>query len=435
MEGFASMNDMIDRRELAYVALAGLIGGAIGWLPVELVSHNRTLNEPQTAWMLWSGMLSMALLLGAVGGLILAAEGRTLELTPLTKRRLMRGFLICFALGIPAVYISNVVFSKILNAAGFGTQPLSIGYLMMARVASWTLLGLMSGAGVGLATFSLRNIVKGGIGGWVGGFIGGLFFDPLNVLTGGGLLSRFIGLSVIGLMIGLMIGLVRELTKSAWLNVEAGRLRGRSFNIDGAVATLGRAEENAVGLFGDPGVQPRHAMIERRGNGYALKSLAPQQGVFLNGNRIEAAELNEGDRIRISNYELNFHLKRPSAAPRPAVLRQGAAPAPASPNSAAAHSPVSAGAPYLLDTNGRRHPLRQDAPTTLGRATENDIVIADASVSRRHANIIPQNGGFALRDLASQNGTFLRGRRLEGTQQLADGDELRMGDAPFVFHV
>ena len=53
-----------------------------------------------------------------------------------------------------------------------------------------------------------------------------------------------------------LIGLVQELTKSAWLNVEAGRLRGRSFNIDRAVATLGRAEENVVGLFGDPGVQP-----------------------------------------------------------------------------------------------------------------------------------------------------------------------------------
>jgi pSer/pThr/pTyr-binding forkhead associated (FHA) protein len=434
MEGFASMNDMIDRRELTYLALAGLIGGAIGWLPVELVSHNRTLNEPQTAWMLWSGMFSMALLLGAVGGLILAAESKSLELTPLTKRRLMRGFLICFALGIPAVYFSNVVFSKILSAVGFGTQPVSIGYLMTARVASWTLLGLMSGAGVGLATLSLRNIVKGAIGGWVGGFIGGLFFDPLNVMTGGGLLSRFIGLSVIGLMIGLMIGLVRELTKSAWLNVQAGRLRGRSFNIDGAMATLGRAEENAVGLFGDPGVQPRHAIIERRGKSYVLKNLAPQQGVFVNGNRIETVELNEGDRIRISNYELSFHLKRAGTAPRAAMLRQAGAAAPISAGSPAPDVSAAAGEACLVDAIGRRHSLRRSGPTTLGRATENDVVIADASVSRRHASIVPQNGGFVLRDLASQNGTFLRGRRVEGTEQLADGDEVRLGDAPFVFH-
>lgn len=428
------MNDAIDRRALTFMALAGLIGGALGWIPVELVSHNRTLTESQTPWMLISGTLSMALLLGAIGGLILAAEGKSLEVTPLAKRRLLRGFLICFALGIPAVYYSNVVFSKILAYVGFGAQPVSIAYLMAARVASWTLMGLMAGAGVGLASFSLRNILKGGVGGWIGGFIGGLAFDPLNVLTGGGLVSRLIGLSVVGLMIGLLIGLVQELTKSAWLNVERGRLRGRSFNIDRAVATLGRAEENAVGLFGDPGVQARHAVIERHGNSYMLKNLAVQQGVFLNGDRIETAELNEGDRIKISDYELSFHLKRAGAGPRPGVVRQDGAPGSAPAEPAVPPHIGRMATPCLVDAHGRRYELRPRAPTTLGRAIDNDIVIADASVSRRHASIVPQEGGFALRDLASQNGTFVRGQRIDGARQLANGDDVRLGDAPFVFH-
>jgi pSer/pThr/pTyr-binding forkhead associated (FHA) protein len=306
---------------------------------------------------------------------------------------------------------------------------------MAARTASWTLMGLMAGAGVGLASFSLRNILKGGVGGWVGGFVGGLVFDPLNMLTGGGLVSRLIGFSVVGLMVGLMIGLVRELTKSAWLNVEAGRLRGRSFNIDRSVATLGRAEENVVGLFGDPGVQPRHAAIERHGNGYLLKNLAVQQGVLLNGKRIEAAELHEGDRIKISDYELSFHLRRASApGPRPAVPRRDDSPAAAS---AASPAPPHVGrmaTPCIVDANGRRYELRPQAATTLGRAIDNDVVVADASVSRHHASIMPQDGGFALRDLSSQNGTYVRGQRIDGTRHLTDGDELRLGDAPFVFH-
>jgi pSer/pThr/pTyr-binding forkhead associated (FHA) protein len=419
------MNDAIDQRELTFMALAGLIGGALGWLPVELVNHNRALNEVQTPWMLVSGTLSMALLLGAVGGLIVAAEGKSLELTPLAKRRLLRGFLICFAIGIPAVYYSDVIFSRILTYVGFGVRPVSVAYLMAARTASWTLMGLMAGTGVGLASFSLRNILKGGIGGWVGGFVGGLAFDPLNMLTGGGLVSRLIGFSVMGLMIGLLIGLVRELTKSAWLKIEAGRLRGRSFNIDRAVATLGRAEENVVGLFGDPGVQPRHAAIERHGNNYLLKNLAVQQGVLLNGNRIETAELNEGDRIKISDYELSFHLKRVGTRPA-AVRRNGIATIPQQAGQMAA--------PCLVDANGHRYELRPETPTTLGRAVENDIVISDASVSRHHASIAPQNGGFALRDLASQNGTYLRGQRIDGARQLANGDDLRLGDVRFVFH-
>ena len=148
----------------------------------------------------------------------------------------------------------------------------------------------------------------------MGGFVGGVAFDVIGA-NASGLYSRLFGLCALGLAVGLLIGLVQELTKSAWLNVEAGRLRGRSFNIDRAVATLGRAEENVVGLFGDPGVQPRHAVIERHGNTYVLKSLAVQQGVSLNGSRIETAELREGDRIKISDYELSFHLKRASAGP------------------------------------------------------------------------------------------------------------------------
>ena len=48
---------------------------------------------------------------------------------------------------------------------------------------------------------------------------------------------------MIGLAIGLFIGLVQELTKAAWLKVEAGRLRGREFRLEKPVATIGRAEE------------------------------------------------------------------------------------------------------------------------------------------------------------------------------------------------
>lgn len=433
------MNDAIDRRELTLMAVAGLAGGAIGWIPVELVSHGHTITQVEDIWTQIAGVVSMALFWGLVGGLIVGVQGKNLQLTPAVTRRSLLGLAICFLVGLPAVYYSNVVFTMILSAGGWGANHAgSEIYLRVARVIGWVLMGFICGAGVGLASGSLkdlagsaRNIAKGAIGGWVGGFVGGIAFDIIGANTSG-LFARLFGLCSLGLAVGLMIGLVRELTKSAWLNVEAGRLRGRSFNIDRAVATLGRAEENVVGLFGDPGVQPRHAAIERHGNGYVLKNLAVQQGVLLNGQRIEAAELHEGDRIKISDYELSFHLKRASAAgPRPAVLRQDGAPA------AGSAVPPHAGrmaTPCLVDAHGRRYELRPQAPTTLGRAIDNDVVVADASVSRHHASIMPQNGGFALRDLASQNGTYVRGQRVDGTRQLADGDELRLGDAPFVFH-
>jgi pSer/pThr/pTyr-binding forkhead associated (FHA) protein len=439
------MSDAIDQRELTYLALAGLAGGALGWIPVELVSHGHTITQVENTWTQIAGVVSMALFWGLVGGLIVAAQGKSLQVTPAATRRFLTGLVVCFLIGLPAVYYSNVVFTMILSAGGWGAnQAGSEFYLRAARVIGWVLMGLICGAGVGLASGSLRdpmgslrNVVKGAVGGWVGGFVGGVAFDIIGA-NASGLYARLFGLCALGLAVGLMIGLVQELTKSAWLNVEAGRLRGRSFNIDRAMATLGRAEENVVGLFGDSGVQARHAVIERHGNNYQLKNLAVQQGVFVNGTRIETAVLNEGDRIRISDYELSFHLKRAGAGPQSAVMRQVVGQEGASIAwSAAPAVPPHVGrmaTPCLVDVNGRRYELRPGTPTTLGRAIDNDIVIADASVSRRHASIVPQNGGFEVRDLASQNGTFVRGQRIDGSCQLVSGDDVRLGDAPFVFH-
>ena len=157
---------------------------------------------------------------------------------------------------------------------------------------------------------------------------------------------------------------MQELTKSAWLNVEAGRLRGRSFNIDRGLATVGRAEENVVGLFGDPGVQPRHAVIERQGNNYVLKNLAVQHGVLVNGNRIETATLNEGDRIKISDYELSFHLKRASAGPRGGGLRQNGPPGRDSAAAYPARSVVSGGCLTTVRVASQPLPATNRAPPT-----------------------------------------------------------------------
>ncbi len=51
------------------------------------------------------------------------------------------------------------------------------------------------------------------------------------------------------------------------------------------------------------------------------------------------------------------------------------------------------------------------------------------SVSRRHAVIVPDAGGFACSDLGSTNGTWLNGRLLEPgkTHPLQNGDQMRLG--------
>jgi pSer/pThr/pTyr-binding forkhead associated (FHA) protein len=435
------MNSSINQRELTYKALAGLAGGAIGWLPVELASNGRNLTDVMTTGDVIAAYLTMAILSGLIGGFILASDEQKLQLTPTVRNRFILGFGVCFILAVPANYYSNIVFSQILNYGGWGTGHTgSIFFLVVGRVVSWLLMGTMLGAGVGIAgffgsavpqirslagsvNFPAINIIKGAAGGWIGGFAGGLTFDLINQVTGGGLASRLIGLSLIGLAIGLLIGLVQELTKAAWLTVDAGRLKGRQYRLEGAVSSIGRAEENPVGLFGDSAVQPRHAVVERRANDYVLRGLAVADGTYLNGERVESATLHDGDRIRIGSYELSFHLRGAKPSVESGASRAYVASTPAM---------TSTGGAALIDGAGKSFTIGVGKETKIGRAIDNDIVLGDASVSRHHAAIESNNGGYRLRDLGSQNGTFVGGERVSDAP-LKNGDAVRVGDASFTF--
>jgi len=342
---------------------------------------------------------------------------------------------VCLLLALPADYLSNYVFSSMLSIGGWSLgHPGSGFFLFLGRVLSWVIMGAILGAGVGLASLSMPNIAKGALGGFIGGFAGGFLFDPINQVTGGGLWSRLIGLSLIGLFIGLFIGLVQELTKMAWVTVEQGRLRGRQFRVEGARATLGRAEENPIGLFGDPGVQQRHAVIERHGSDFVLKSIAIADGTFVNGQRVESAALHDDDRIGVGAYELKFHLRQGAGASPARAQASVSANHPGAVRVESRVSPPSAqsSGPALEDPSGQRYALRATGATSLGRALDNDIVVNYSSVSRHHASITGAGDGFELKDLNSQNGTFVADRRITQAP-LADGDSIRLGQAPFTF--
>jgi pSer/pThr/pTyr-binding forkhead associated (FHA) protein len=427
------VNSSISRRELIWKAVAGLLGGALGWLPVELASAGHSLTEQISTPAVIFSYIAMALLSGLIGGFILAAEGQQLEWTPETQKRLLRGAIVCFILAVPSNYYSNYVFSWILSAGGWGlNQQGSVAYLVIGRVTSWMMMGAMLGAGVGIATLTAANVLKGAAGGWVGGFAGGITFDLVNQITGGGLFSRLFGLSAIGFAIGLFIGLVQELTKAAWLTVEQGRLKGRQYRIESARALIGRAEECPVGLFGDMSVAQRHAVIERRGADYVIRNLAVQDGTFVNGNRIETVDLRDGDRINIGGYLLTFHLRQGSAAARQQATLAADRPSELHVATRLAGARAQVAGPFLEDGSGQRFPLKPGAATTLGRALDNDIVVTHSSVSRHHASIEARNGAFEIKDLNSQNGTFVGDNRVTRAR-LADGDAIRFGDAPFVF--
>jgi hypothetical protein len=71
---------------------------------------------------------------------------------------------------------------------------------------------------------------------------------------------------------------------------------------------------------------------------------------------------------------------------------------------------------------------------TIGRATDNDLVLSDSRVSRHHARIAGRRGTLVFNDLGSTNGSKVNGVAV-GELVLGEGDRIELGDTVIVVEV
>ena len=83
------------------------------------------------------------------------------------------------------------------------------------------------------------------------------------------------------------------------------------------------------------------------------------------------------------------------------------------------------------DNKVTRHPVLPGG-ISVGTSPENDIQLADAFVSYRHARITETAAGCVLKDLGSSNGTWINEKRIKW-QVLRDGDLIDIGPLRFEF--
>ena len=112
------------------------------------------------------------------------------------------------------------------------------------------------------------------------------------------------------------------------------------------------------------------------------------------------------------------------------IYRPGSA-QPSPPPPAPVAQPVRPQAAATLEVDGRPFPITQPV-VVIGRGTEADIVLDDAGVSRRHAEVHSVDDRVRIIDLGSTNGTFVDGEKVP-VATLREGSVITIGRTRIVY--
>jgi pSer/pThr/pTyr-binding forkhead associated (FHA) protein len=71
--------------------------------------------------------------------------------------------------------------------------------------------------------------------------------------------------------------------------------------------------------------------------------------------------------------------------------------------------------------------LKHGKRITLGRDKSCSLVLADIAASRKHAEVVPGQDGFYIRDLGSANGVIVNQMKIDNPYTLVHGDRIMIG--------
>jgi len=185
--------------------------------------------------------------------------------------------------------------------------------------------------------------------------------------------------------------------------------------------TIGRSATNAL-VIDDPLASDIHMEVLVDNEHLTLRNLIPTQPIIVNGQTVTGAcELKPDDQITLGQVELIVIDPKREArviAEESANVTQLRAPKATGWSIKANHSALA----------NRVFPLKEI--NVIGRASECDISLAAAHLSRRHAQLQIIDGMLFVKDLDSANGTFLNGKRV-AEARVKRGDELRFDALTF----
>lgn len=244
---------------------------------------------------------SLGLFMGLGEGIFYGSKGKAVKYAAI-------GAGISLAIGFVSGYAAQWLYIVMMNDS---TSDISSAFV---RGIGWAIMGLGVGISIGLIKPEKKRILYCAIGGMAGGFVGGFIFNFITkILSLGendtGVLSRAVGIIIMGLLIGLGIGLLEQFAKAAWLKVIRGEFEGKEYLVFAGKTSIGNNGKNTIVLFKDKLVGPHHCDIILEGSKYILVDCGTPMGTVVNGNRTARHILRQGDAIAIGNSVLVFNMK------------------------------------------------------------------------------------------------------------------------------
>jgi hypothetical protein len=283
-----------------YLGLAGLFGAFLAWAICEPNFIDGINNG-------WSNILLFPMMLAFMCTGLGIAESLVERST---QKAIVRG-IISLILGAVFGFVFNILADKIFNmvlnalAKNFTLNEDSPA-LWTGRAIAWMTFGVSGGLVYGIVGRSTKKCLYGALGGLIGAGVGGFIFDPIGIITGGGAISRMIGISIFGASTGIAIGFVESALKDRWFYVSAGPLAGKQFILYKPLTSLGSLQANDIYLFKDPSIQPLHASIEIRGAQTILIATGP---TYIGGQQVVQQVLRSGDVVQIGKYAFAYQEK------------------------------------------------------------------------------------------------------------------------------
>ncbi|MBT6179978.1 MAG: FHA domain-containing protein [Deltaproteobacteria bacterium] len=165
-------------------------------------------------------------------------------------------------------------------------------------------------------------------------------------------------------------------------------------------------EGNVDILFNSPEVSRKHARIVSMHGSYVVEDLGSANGTSLDGQLVtRPTTVKNKSQIKIADYLIILESESADDSPSPALVGQSS--------------------PVLNKTF-----VLPQGELDLGRVEGNALVIADSSISRKHAQIQVSPNRIKVIDLGSSNGTKVNDQQIT-EQDLQYGDSIQFGNVVF----